>query len=600
MSGEDTSTNRNNNDVPYDYGDKKVESGKVPKFNEEFSWWKTNFYNYVMGLDEKLWDILEDGVGDLVLDEERVAIDKKKHTSEQKKLYKKHHKIRGSLVTTIPKAEYMKMRDKSTAKAMFASLCANYEGSKKVREAKALMLVHQYELFKMKEDESIEQMYSRFQALVSGLQILKKSYVASDHVSKILRSWPARWRPEVTTIEEAKDLNTLSVEDLVSFLKVHEIGLNEHELAKKVKFIALPSKGNSSKAFKVIESEDESPDGDSDEDPTKKMTMLSNKLEYLAKKNRKFLSKRGGYKSFKKEDQKGCFNCKKSGHFIADCPDLQKEKSKDKSKKSNFNSRKFRKQIKKSLMATWEDLDSESGSEKEEAEDEANVVVGLVAILTSEAEPDSDSEDENEVYSKIPREELVESLKELLTHFELRTNELKDLKEKYVDLMKQQESTLLDLKASEEGLRGFDFICKTYEEKLKFLCQKLQEKCNGKSLSKHEIALEDFIISGIDRSKVASMIYSIYKNNGKEIGFSEWKPNEISLKACCEYIKEGLKTFFVPEGAMFETVVHSEPEASCSKARITSKPKNSKSKAMTNSYSKTSKIEILKRSELVP
>jgi len=123
---------------------------------------------------------------------------------------------------------------------------------------------------------------------------------------------------------------------------------------------------------------------------------------------------------------------------------------------------------------------------------------------------------------------------------------LKDLKEKYVDLMKQQESTLLDLKASEEGLRGFDFICKTYEEKLKFLCQKLQEKCNGKSLSKHEIALEDFIISGIDRSKVASMIYSIYKNNGKGIGFSEDKSNEISLKACCECIKEGLKTFFVP------------------------------------------------------
>jgi len=187
--------------------------------------------------------------------------------------------------------------------------------------------------------------------------------------------------------------------------------------------------------------------------------MLSNKLEYMARKNRKFLRKRGGYKIFKKEDQKGCFNCKKPGHFIAYCPDLQKEKSKDKSMKSSFNSRKFRKQIKKSLMATWDDLDSESGSKKEEAGDEANVAVGLIATLTSEAELDSDSEDENEVYFKIPREELVESLKELLTHFELRTNELKDLKEKYVDLMKQQESTLLDLEA--------------YEEKLKHLCQKL-------------------------------------------------------------------------------------------------------------------------------
>ena len=158
----------------------------------------------------------------------------------------------------------MKMSEKSTAKAMFASLCANYEGSKKVKEAKALMLVHQYELFKMKDDESIEQMYSRFQALISGLQILKKSYVASDQVSQILRSLPARWRPKVTTIEEAKDLNILGVEDLINSLKVHKIGLNEHEPAKMNKSIALASKRKSSKALKVIDYDEESPYGDSD------------------------------------------------------------------------------------------------------------------------------------------------------------------------------------------------------------------------------------------------------------------------------------------------------------------------------------------------
>jgi len=73
-----------------------------------------------------------------------------------------------------------------------------------------------------------------------------------------------------------------------------------------------------------------------------------------------------------------------------------------------------------------------------------------------------------------------------------------------------------------------------------------------------------------------------------------------SLKACCECIKEGLKTFFVPEGAKFETVVQLEPEASSSKVKIISKPKNSKPKAMINSDSKTSKIKILKRSEPVP
>jgi len=96
------------------------------------------------------------------------------------------------------------------------------------------------------------------------------------------------------------------------------------------------------------------------------------------------------------------------------------------------------------------------------------------------------------------------------------------------------------------------------------------------------------------------MIYSIYKNNGKEIGFSEAKSNETNLKAYSECIKEGLKTFFVPEDVKTEIVAQSETEASSYKAKITSKPKNFKPKVVVNSESKTSKIKILKRSEPVP
>ena len=82
-----------------------------------------------------------------------------------------------------------------------------------------------------------------------------------------------------------------------------------------------------------------------------------------------------------RREEKGCFNCKKTEHFIAECPDLQKDKTKDKSKKPIFKSNKFKKQIKKSLMATWEDLDNETESEEEEAEDEAKIAMALVAML---------------------------------------------------------------------------------------------------------------------------------------------------------------------------------------------------------------------------
>ena len=163
------------------------------------------------------------------------------------------------------------------------------------------------------------------------------------------------------------------------------------------------------------------------------MAMLSNRLQYLAKKNKKFMSRGSSHKSSRREEQKGCFNCKKTGHFIADCPELQKEQSKEKSKKPVFKFNKFKKQIKKSLMSTWEDLDNESESDKDDAEDEANIAMALVATVedekeSSDAESCTDSEDETEVYLKLTRSELIDSLKELLGHYENQSSELRRVK----------------------------------------------------------------------------------------------------------------------------------------------------------------------------
>ena len=60
-------------------------------------------------------------------------------------------------------------------------------------------------------------------------------------VRKILRSLSIAWRPKVTAIQEAKDLNVLSLDALIGSLKTYEIVLNEasEESNKKGKSIAL-------------------------------------------------------------------------------------------------------------------------------------------------------------------------------------------------------------------------------------------------------------------------------------------------------------------------------------------------------------------------
>lgn len=93
----------------------------------------------------------------------------------------------------------------------------------------------------MKENGDIETIFSRFQVLVFGLQVLSKSYITSDHVKKILGSLFVRYRPKVTAIQEAKDLNIISFESLIRNIEIHEMKLNRDETAKKSNSLTLKS-----------------------------------------------------------------------------------------------------------------------------------------------------------------------------------------------------------------------------------------------------------------------------------------------------------------------------------------------------------------------
>ena len=73
--------------------------------------------------------------------------------------------------------------------------------------------MHDYELFPMKDFESIIEMFSRFMVIVNELQALGKTYTDVEKVMKIIRFLPKKWETKVTTIQEAKDLTKLPLEE---------------------------------------------------------------------------------------------------------------------------------------------------------------------------------------------------------------------------------------------------------------------------------------------------------------------------------------------------------------------------------------------------
>ena len=83
---------------------------------------------------------------------------------------------------------------------------------------------------------------------------MDKGYFVVDHVKKVIRSLPKKWRPMVTTLKLAKYLNNISLEELISSLRSHEIELEEDEPQNKGKSSALKSNKNyDSKAFQAEE-----------------------------------------------------------------------------------------------------------------------------------------------------------------------------------------------------------------------------------------------------------------------------------------------------------------------------------------------------------
>ena len=97
-----------------------------------------------------------------------------------------------------------------------------HEGKNQVKESKINLLVHNYELFSMKENEAIVEMITRFIDIVNGLKVLGKTYKESKKVIKILRSLPSMWHTKVTTIQEVKDLTKLPMEELIGSLMTRD------------------------------------------------------------------------------------------------------------------------------------------------------------------------------------------------------------------------------------------------------------------------------------------------------------------------------------------------------------------------------------------
>ncbi|GJU27971.1 zf-CCHC domain-containing protein [Tanacetum coccineum] len=183
---------------------------------------------------------------------------------------------------------------------------------------KSLLIAHQ--------DESIDVGFAKFNTIVTSLKALDKSFSSKNYVRKFLRALHLKWRAKVTAIKESKDLSSLSLDELIGNLKVHEMIME-----KDSKLVGGKREKIKSPALKIKESSDEDSSLTISEDEKYAMVVRDFK-KFFRRRGRFIKQPRDEKETFQKyqddKKERKCFGCGDPIHLIREYPKPPRHKDK--------------------------------------------------------------------------------------------------------------------------------------------------------------------------------------------------------------------------------------------------------------------------------
>nr|GEU90386.1 copia protein [Tanacetum cinerariifolium] len=205
------------------------------------------------------------------------------------------------IYNALPRKECEKNFMCNTEKEIWKTLLITHQGNSQVKDNKIDLLVQQYEQFVILEDESIDSAFARFNTIITCLKALNEGYSSKNYVRKFIRALHPKWREKVTAVEESKDLTSLSLDELIGNLKVHEM------IIKKDFEIVKAKVERKSLALKVKK--------ESTDEECRLLEVQTKNTQWRIRDD-----KNG------KSDRK-CFRCNHPNHFIGECPKPLKDKN---------------------------------------------------------------------------------------------------------------------------------------------------------------------------------------------------------------------------------------------------------------------------------
>ena len=163
---------------------------KPPFFaGSDYQFLKNKMTWYLESLDLEVWKTILFGYTFSTKDVDGGKIRKTldEYNEEESRKFQLNSRAIYILVCAMDRNEYNRISQCKTAKEIWRILEITHEGTTQVKDSKVRILENDYEMFKMKPNESIVEMFTRFTDVVNGLEGLGKRVSEQDKVSKILR-----------------------------------------------------------------------------------------------------------------------------------------------------------------------------------------------------------------------------------------------------------------------------------------------------------------------------------------------------------------------------------------------------------------------------
>nr|GEW81810.1 retrovirus-related Pol polyprotein from transposon TNT 1-94 [Tanacetum cinerariifolium] len=151
-----------------------------------------------------------------------------------------------------------------------------------------------------------------------SLKALDEGYSSKNYVRKFLRALHPKWKAKVTKIKESKDLTSLSLNELIGNLKVHEMIIKKDSEIVKGKG---ERKSHALKAKKESSNEECSTSRSKDEE----YAMVVRDFKFFKRRGRFVKQPRNNTKNVKSERK--CFRCGDLNHLIGEYPKPSKDKN---------------------------------------------------------------------------------------------------------------------------------------------------------------------------------------------------------------------------------------------------------------------------------